>query len=34
MGERDDRDFMQRFRGGIWLAVGVVLVIVVAVMIS
>lgn len=30
----DGKDFLQRFRGGIWLAVGAVLFIVVAVMIS
>ncbi len=34
MGDDGPRDFLQRFRGGIWLAVGAVLVIVVAVLIS
>jgi hypothetical protein len=29
-----NRDFLQRFRGGIWLAIGAVLVIILAVMIS
>lgn len=28
------RDFLQRFRGGVWLAVGAVLFIVIAVLIS
>lgn len=34
MGDGNNRDFLQRFRGGIWLAVGAVLFILVAVMIS
>ncbi len=28
------RDFLQRFRGGIWAAIGVVLIVVVAILIS
>lgn len=34
MQDDNGRDFLQRFRGGLWLIVGVVLVIVVAVLIS
>jgi hypothetical protein len=34
MNDGKDRDFLQRFRGGIWLALGAVLFIAIAVMIS
>ena len=34
MGDGKERDFLGRFRGGIWLAIGAVAFIVVAVMIS
>jgi hypothetical protein len=34
MGEGKNRDFLQRFRGGIWLVVGVLAFIIIAVMIS
>ena len=34
MGGDGPRDFLQRFRGGIWFVIGVVAFIVVAVMIS
>ena len=33
-GRMKQKDFMQRFRGGIWAVVGIVLLIVVAIMIS
>ena len=31
---KKDQDFLQRFRGGIWAVVGVVLVVVIAIMIA
>lgn len=34
MNDGKDRDFLQRFRGGIWLAIGALLFILIAVMIS
>ncbi len=34
MDDGKNRDFLQRFRGGIWLVVGVLAFIVIAVMIS
>jgi hypothetical protein len=34
MNDRDDKDFLQRFRGGIWLVVGLALFVVIAIMIS
>ncbi len=34
MADRDPRDFMQRFRGGIWAVVGLVIVVLVAIAIA
>jgi hypothetical protein len=34
MSDGDDKDFLQRFRGGIWLVVGLALFVVIAIMIS